>query len=90
MLGSQIFVDFLLLSPIMEMLAFLSADGVWFGNGAEEEQRSSPLPLPSDHRRTGTSQPAPGWLTAALTKKRKRRRDKCGLRETANWSIWDN
>lgn len=90
LLGVQAFVDFLFLSPIMETSEFLNTDGVWFGNGAEEEQRSSPLPRPSDHRRVGTSQRVPGWLTPALTKKKKRRGDSCGLREAANWSIWDN
>lgn len=74
----------------MEMSEFLSTDGGWFGNGAEEKQRFSPLPLPSDHRHVGTSQHLPGWLTPALTKKRERREDSCGLREAANWSIWDN
>lgn len=43
-----------LLSCTMETLEFLTADRVWFGNGAEEEQKFSPFNLPSDHHRAGT------------------------------------
>lgn len=91
LLGVWIFVDFLFLSREFSEIffsEFLSTDGVWFGNGAEEERGSSPLALVAD-RHPG---PAARWwvLTPALTEKRERRRDCWGLRKAAHPSIWDN
>lgn len=62
-----------LLSCIMETLEFLTTDGVWFGNGAEEEQRFFPLHLLSDHHHAGTRE-----KNASAGK---RRHDDCRLKK---------
>lgn len=87
LLGVKTIVDFLFLSPVMETSGFLNTDGVWFGKGAEEKQRSSPRSLPA-----AALGPAGVFLVAEASPHRGEEKEtgQLGLREAVSWSTWDN